>query len=547
MKRKIFCLLVVLFCPLICLLEMSDNAVYAATEDSRGIDVILIIDQSGSMSDEHRDKDKQALNMADFFVKNLPAEDLRLGVYSFSTDVYPVFEFQEVSSKRQDKVKIEKIIKSLEYAGDTDMGDAFEVCAKIWGQIKADSDDREQMIVFMTDGDIDFEEGEDDDENKRLMEDSHERMLEALSTIDCTKCPVYVIAFGDEAVDGKDAKEVSQIKGNYFIPARDQATLEDAYNNVFENILGTKAVKKEGIFINQNSNAVSLDNDDSQTGLNVNITTNSDGSGVIVDDNTVIKIRNDETGEIWSLDDLNIEDYTDELLGRLLKIPNDILKEGKLSLIFDTAESDVIDIKEYFLYDIDAQWNTENGLSYIKDETIKLDVTIDGIDTNAFVVYTIFEKVDSSTGIPSEVIPSNIYAGQQVDSVEIYGSALKEEKLITFSGVKALLDTETGCFTTTVTFDEPGNYQVYIYGESEKGFVLSDTLEFSVNEQEKESELGIKDKVLQIIHMLIEKFMSLTIVGKIVSVVGLFVVLRVIKYILSKIIFVDNDEEDDDY
>src|SRR5699024_4626896 len=147
------------------------------------------------------------------------------------------------------------------------------------------------------------------------------------------KFPIYVIAFGDEAVEGKDAREISEIEGNHFIAAREKANLEEAYNNVFENILGTKAVKQNSIPIAPGNNTLPLNNDDSQNGLNVNIMTGEQGSGAVVSADTQIKIKNDETGEIWENDTFG--DYTDEYLGRLLKIPEEILKSGPLSLVFE--------------------------------------------------------------------------------------------------------------------------------------------------------------------------------------------------------------------
>ena len=69
MKRVKICFLLALTILFWCLGEISEKDVYAADQKKQGIDVILIIDQSGSMGWKERDPERRALNMADFFVK----------------------------------------------------------------------------------------------------------------------------------------------------------------------------------------------------------------------------------------------------------------------------------------------------------------------------------------------------------------------------------------------------------------------------------------------------------------------------------------------
>ncbi len=555
MKRVKICFLLALTILFWCLGEISEKDVYAADQKKQGIDVILIIDQSGSMGWKERDPERRALNMADFFVKNLPDTDLRLGVYSFATDVHEIFRFDRVLSEKQDKILIENAIKELEYSGDTDMGDVFEKCADIWEQIQDDAEERKQMIVFMTDGEISF--GDDiADENLKQIEDSRCRMNEALKRINLKKCPIYVIAFGTEAVEGKDAKTIGEMEGNYFIEARNKGTLEEAYNNVFENIFDTKAVKHNNIQITPENNVVSLDNDDNQNGLNVNITTGDQGNGSVLDKDTRVKIRNDETGEIW--DSGEFEDYTDKYLGRLLKIPEAILRSGPLSLVFETDNTDVINLKEYFLYDIQTSWRVEDDASYEMNEQIKLDISVEGIDTNSFVTYAIFNKLDLSDTMTEEILPDKVYAGDQVKEIKVYGSSLEEKNLTALTGVKALLDTENNSFTTTVAFSEPGDYQVYIYGESEKGFTISDPLHFSVLSTDTE-EIGIKDRIKQIFNdikefmqMIWGKFMEFSTKEKIVvssAFIGVIIILLIIRAIfrgIGNLLYRHHRDEEDD-
>ena len=541
MKEKIFKRIVLLVVIMVTMFANINSIAYAA-DSKQGVDVILVIDKSGSMGLDHRDPEKRALNMADFFVRNLPDDDLRLGVYSFSTDIQEVFTFGEVSAEKSDKVKIHNAIKNLEYKGDTDMGDAFETCAGIWETIKSDSSSRKQIIVFMTDGEISF--GNDKTpEDIDAINDSRERMNKALDLIDCTTCPVYVIAFGDDAVEGKDAKDVASREGNRFIPARDQKTLLEAYNNVFENILGTKKTETTGVVIDKNHSIIPLNNDDKQTGLNVNITRNESGTGKVIDD--IITLVNEKTGQTWTSEEF--EDYFDEYLGRLLKIPEDILKTGDISLVMDSSESDIVDVKEYYIYDISCTWDNENGATFEKGQEITFKINIEGIDTNSFIVYAIFEKDGKKV---KQVLPNKIYSGQQADNVTIYGSSLDEDKLESFSGIKMLLDTEDNSYQTTVTFEELGDYSVHIYGESEKGFTQSEKLEFSITKptehSNNDSKSNLKEKLMNILHMLWEMFMALPLWGKVIAVLAVFIALRIVVGILSFIFYRDDDDDDDD-
>ena len=259
----------------------------------------------------------------------------------------------------------------------------------------------------------------------------------------------------------------------------------------------------------------------------------------------VITLINEETGQIWTNNDF--EDYYDEYFGRLLKIPEEILKTGAISLVFDTNVSDVINIKEYYLYDISCTWGTENGNVYEKGQEIPLKISIDGIDNSSFVVYAIFEKNEKAA---EQIVPDKIYSGQQVADVKIYGSSLDENKLDTFSGVKMLLDTQDNSYQTSVAFENAGDYKVYVYGESEKGFVLSDALEFSVTNtdetQVNNQGFDWKNKIFSYIHMLWELIMALPVWGKVILVVVVLVVLKIISKALSFIFYREEDEEADE-
>lgn len=533
MRVRIFkkIILLILMLAVIC---VKENVYAYAADNKQGVDVILMIDTSVSMGNEGRDPEKRALNIAATFVKNLPDDNLRLGVYNFSTDVNDVFAFDEIPSEEMytAKNKIHNTLKSLEYDGeDTDMGDAFEKCANIWKTIKDEADSRKQIILFLTDGKIDFGIGANKTQEQiDAAKDSRKRMNDALNTIDFSACPVYVIAFGKEAAEGTDARSVAEREGNHFIPADDQLALLDAYDNVFENLLGTKKVEIQGKTISREEKTVALNNDDKQTELSVNITKNENGSGVVLDDD--IKIVNDETNQSWTKE--SFEDYFDEDLGRLLKIPEEIVKSGPLSLEFDTESTDVVDIKEYYIYDISSAWLTENGMSYEKGQEITFKIKIDGIDANSFVVYAVFEKDGEEV---QQIIPTHIYSGEQAQDVKVYGSSLDKDKLETFSGVKMLLDTQDNCYQTTVAFNESGEYLVHVYGENEKGFTKSEKLRFEVKKSGNSLTSWI-DKIMAYISKLIEWFITLPLWGKIaVGIVGFLIIVRILFFILRVILF----------
>ena len=535
MKGRILKKIIPVVLLLVILLVNVKSLAYAE-ENKQGVDVILIIDTSGSMND--RDPEKHALNMADFFVRSLPDDNMRLGVYNYSTHVNDVFPFREILSQKSDKAKIHNELKKLDYDGDTDMGAAFAKCAEIWDGIKNDSASRKQIIVFLTDGEISFLD-DSSETAKTLIEESRTRMNEALDRIDCTACPVYVIAFGDDAVEGEDAKSIALREGNRLIPAREKLTLNEAYNNVFENLLGTKKVETTGITINKDKSKVALDNDSTQTGLNINITQNEKGDGSVLDN--TITIVNDDTGKEWTKDDF--EDYSDEYLGRLLKIPEEILKSGHLSLKFDIAstESDIVDIKKNFIYNALCSWKTGDGTSYEQGEEITFKISVDGIDTNSFVVYAVFEKEGKEY---KQIIPDKVYSGDQVKDVKIYGSSLDPDQLEKFSGIKMLLDTQDNTYQTKVSFDKPGNYRVHIYGESEKGFTQSETLSFSIT---KSTEPGWVDILISFLHKLWEMFLALPIWGKgIVFIFIAFIFYKIFSFVLYQKEGKDDEDDEDD-
>lgn len=513
---------------------------YAESGNTPGVDVILMLDQSGSMNWDNRDKERLALKMAQFFVKNLPTEDLRLGVYSFSTDVHEIFGFSKVKEGKKTTSPILKDIRDLKYEGDTDMGDAIETCAGIWDKIKKDAEDRQQWIVFMTDGEISF--GNDrTTEEKEKIEDSHTRMNKALDRIDCDKCPIYVLAFGDEAVGGKDAKEISQRGNNRFIPARELKDVQEAYNVIFENILHTKGYETEGIVVDGENNVIPVNNDDKQNGMNVIITQNPEkGNGSALD--KPISVQNAQTGE--KVDDSEIEDYYDSYLGRLIKLSKKILQNGPLELVVDTDEYDVVDIKQYYLYDISSEWlNAENG-TVAKGEEIDFQINVNGIDHGDFVVYAEFEKLNKSKETAKEVLPAGVSVGAIAKNVEIYGSSLDKKNLETFDGVKMLLDTQYGYYQTTASFNEVGDYRVHVYGENSKGFMTSDYIEFSVVNGDEP--VGWKEKLLELLQKVINWYKDLVLWAKIAIPVGALLFIVIIRFVTSRGAYDDDDDDDDD-
>ena len=139
-----------LFMALFLSIFFSKGAGIALTEEKK-IDVILIVDGSGSMEWPDRDPGRLRIQGGKLFIDLCEKGD-RIGVVDFSTDakiVFPLYEFLAPQDKETLKEKIEKIEAKGEF---TDITLALEMALKEMARARTEG---VKAVIILSDGDMD--------------------------------------------------------------------------------------------------------------------------------------------------------------------------------------------------------------------------------------------------------------------------------------------------------------------------------------------------------------------------------------------------------
>ena len=156
--------------------------------ENQPLDIVMVLDQSGSMkTNDPNGLMKEAANM---LVEMMPAKLSRAGVISFNRQQTEVSGLTEVSDEENVKEITEKI-SSIEYTGDTDIGNAVADAVDMFDK----DDNRIHAILVLSDGQNDF--GWD----KNAEQKSDERLYDALAEAKNSNYQIYCLGFGEEMAD----------------------------------------------------------------------------------------------------------------------------------------------------------------------------------------------------------------------------------------------------------------------------------------------------------------------------------------------------------
>lgn len=163
-----------LFMALFLSIFFSQGAGIALMEEKK-IDVILIVDGSGSMEWPDRDPERLRIQGGKLFIDLCEKGD-RIGVVDFSTDakiVFPLYEFLAPQDKEILKEKIEKIEAKGEF---TDITLALEMALKEMARARTEG---AKAVIILTDGDMDPDPGREifSPYNQDYMKETHQAAL----------------------------------------------------------------------------------------------------------------------------------------------------------------------------------------------------------------------------------------------------------------------------------------------------------------------------------------------------------------------------------
>lgn len=251
----------------ICLLPIFTSA-------QKPIDVLLVIDGSGSMVWKDRDPDGLRLQGAKLFVDLCEPGD-RIGVQDFSTEtelIFPLYKIVSIKDKNSLKEKIEKIEAKGEF---TDITLALQEASK---EMKRAREKTERAVVLLTDGEIDPNPARDifkphNEEYKIKIRDaaSNAPRIESikkkykdivapiskeilrdsvLPVYKSAKIPVFTVAFGQGA-DGELLREIADstltenVSRSYYL-ITNASQLQSVFSEIVEQL------KKARVKISEN-------------------------------------------------------------------------------------------------------------------------------------------------------------------------------------------------------------------------------------------------------------------------------------------------------
>jgi Mg-chelatase subunit ChlD len=198
-----------------------------------GLDVVVVIDTSGSM--KQTDPDRIAVEAAKLFIDMTEMSGSKLSVVSFSDELGTVTELLDISSVT-DKENLKSRINKLPYKGDTDMGLALQKGYEIL-QSQAD-DGNKKAILFLTDGKIDLGKSK-----TRTDEDSYNDTQEIVKKAAADGVPIYTIGLNSDG--NVDQNLLSDIAENtsgrsYLVDSSDN--LPRIFDEIFADFINSNII-----------------------------------------------------------------------------------------------------------------------------------------------------------------------------------------------------------------------------------------------------------------------------------------------------------------
>ena len=209
--------------------EGSENA-YAKTAKERSMDLVLLIDMSGSM--KYTDPDRMAEEGAMLFLELLKEDSVRVCLIGFSDKVEVIRPLQELDMDTE-STQIRKALDEFPRERDTDLGAALKRAVEILDQGKegTESGERDAAILLFTDGSIDLSSRE---EALRSAQEAEEAAAAAAGR----GIPVYCIGLDDEKnetayhLDSSLLKKLSAGGDGTFRYVKDADMLPDLFHHV---------------------------------------------------------------------------------------------------------------------------------------------------------------------------------------------------------------------------------------------------------------------------------------------------------------------------
>lgn len=206
---------------------------YESGLEDGGLDVVIVIDTSGSM--KQTDSDRIAIEAAKLFIDMMETSGSKVALVPFSDKVGKIVSMTEINSQ-SDKADIKTYINTLVYDGDTDIGLALKQVYDILNQNK--NTQNQQVILFFTDGKIDLS-----DNLERTEEQSMSDSLEVADLVGQENIPIYAIGLNSNGnVDQELITELTNKTNGkkYIVDSAEE--LPEIFNEIFANFISSNII-----------------------------------------------------------------------------------------------------------------------------------------------------------------------------------------------------------------------------------------------------------------------------------------------------------------
>lgn len=231
--QRIYSLAFALILILLTAVNLTGIHAAAAGMEDKGMDVVVILDMSGSMW--KTDPDRISVEAAKLFIDMMETSGSRVGLVSFSDSLGTVIDLKEINSQ-SDKESVKQAIDNLKYNGDTDIGLALQKGYDILQN--ATESGNQKAILFFTDGKIALPK-----RTGRTDQDSMEDSLNIASLAASTGMPIYCIGLNSNGnVDRELISTLSNVTNGrqYVVDSAEQ--LPRIFDEIFADFINSNII-----------------------------------------------------------------------------------------------------------------------------------------------------------------------------------------------------------------------------------------------------------------------------------------------------------------
>lgn len=214
------------FCLVLTFVSRKNTFAEEFVSEKNGLDVIFVMDYSGSM--KTNDSQYIAQSMVKAFVDTVHSANIRIGFVAYNDHLLSSTSPLSVSTN-EERQSLKQLIDSVGYSGNTDIGLGLRNAYDLISQ----EQDRKKVIILISDGESDLTGSE----TGRVLENSLQDVEYVAKACEEQKIPIYSIAFGK--YDGNTAalENLSNRTGaEMYAVRRPEALIEILYGIFADNM-----------------------------------------------------------------------------------------------------------------------------------------------------------------------------------------------------------------------------------------------------------------------------------------------------------------------